>query len=796
MIYRLTVHKIDHSCLFELTWGQSQRLTASLPYPPALTTLYRAWQRAYLTYYQQGLRGRPGAVGQVSAMAKLDWHSQVVQAEARLLSEFHRWLRHEALFELRAELMRQAPSAAAALETRELFLACSTLELARLPWETWEVGADLGQPGPIQIVRSPATIRSPTANQQPMGRGKPRVLAILGDETGLEFAGDRAALKAQTQRLAVHYLGWQPQEDAAALKQRICQTVADARGWDVLLFAGHSNEEQLLAGQIAIAPHTFISIKELTPYLQQAQRRGLQFALFNSCNGLDIANGLISLGLNQVAIMREPIHNQVAHAFLLQFLQRLAHYDDAQAALKGACQALKLEQQLTYPSAYLVPSLFRHPDSRPYRIPQRGWWRRWQPRRREALGVAALALISLLPPVQDWLMNQRVRSQAIYRQLSGQLAAPARPPIVLVQIDDRTLQEWRIAEPLPIDRTLLAEIVTQLNQLQAPVVGIDYLLDRPLAADTQLRGALTQGITQGDRWFVFAAKRNLRGEWLMVHPDVASLNWSLAGDIWVPWWHIRPRGWSEKPLPFSYQLAIAHHLSQTPAGPTPDLASRQSLQTLIEDHWVATQQEPPLSPRVHLHPITNGSYWLYQRWLQPLLDFSIPPRQVYTAVPAWQLLQAPEQVLTTLGLDSLADRVVIVAAGGYDEAGSAAGGGDNWPTPPALAYWQDSATTSLTGGEAHAYMAHHVLTDHLVVPLPDLWLVLVAALVGKALTMAAARWPASLRWRLILGLASTGYGLLTLQLYISSTLLLPWLLPTVTVWFYLWPDWRNPHDKT
>lgn len=272
-------------------------------------------------------------------------------------------------------------------------------------------------------------------NRRSFRRGKTRVLAILGDETGLNFTEERHALAAQASVMDIHYVGWQPEEEANALKQRIYGTIADAQGWDVLFFAGHSNEAAGVGGEVAIAPNLALSIKDLTPALQQAQRRGLQFALFNSCSGLDIAQGLINLGLNQVAILREPIHNAVAQTFLVQLLQRLARQENVQEALRGACQFLKLEQNLTYPSAYLVPSLFRHPASVPYRIEPTGWrsrWRRWQPTRREALMVSTLAAISLIPAEanwvpQAWLMDQRVATQAVYRDLTGQIPPPIRP---------------------------------------------------------------------------------------------------------------------------------------------------------------------------------------------------------------------------------------------------------------------------------------------------------------------------------------------------------------------------------
>lgn len=790
-MYRLNVHKIDQSCLFDLTWGRGQRLTASVAFPDSLLALYDSWRRAYLGYYKQSLRGRVGAAGQVQGVA-VDWHSQLVQGEARLLLEFHHWLKQGELFDLRQELVGAAKTQGSQSPggKLELFLTCAPLEVARLPWETWEFGPH------IDIVRAPATLRStPAATAGAKGR-RSRVLAILGDETGLNFVAEQEALNAQRRLLDIHYVGWQPGEEAAGLKQRICAAIADPQGWDVLFFAGHSNEAALVDGQVAIAPRTTLTIKELSPYLQQAQRHGLQFALFNSCSGLNIAHGLINLGLRQVAIMREPIHNDVAQDFLVAFLQGLAQGEDVQVALRRACQWLKVEKALTYPSAHLVPSLFRHPDSVPYRIPQVGWRsqvQRWRPRPWEALALGTVLGLSFVPSLHYWLLNQRVWGQAVYREFTGQVAQTPTPPVVVVHIDQQTFQARNLTSYKPIDRALLADIFTVVTQQGAPVVGVDYLLDLedPKGNDGLLRAAVQTAITDRQVWPVFITSRNPGGSWIVPYHQGVEPDWILQGDGWVPWWHLNPRRQTpDTPAPFSYQLALAHHLQQraaTPGVPRPNIDG-----TALEDEvqaYLRQAPSPPISPRSDLRPLTQFSYQLRQRWLQPLIDLSLPPREVYQTLVAWELLAAPGPALATLNRETLADAVVIIAAGGYYEAGIARDGDDNFPIPPALAHWlqgEGDTRPTWSGGEAHAYLTHHLLLNHLVIPLPDSWLILTAALLGKglALTLAARPHLRPGRWIGYLAGATVGYGLVGLQLYISAGVMVPWLLPSVVLWLY------------
>ncbi|NEQ29578.1 MAG: CHASE2 domain-containing protein [Leptolyngbya sp. SIO4C5] len=812
-MYRLKVYEANPNCIFELTWGQGQCINARVPYPKQLKILYDRWHNTYLGFYKQAVRGRVEAAGQVVSSQSIDWHTQLVQAEAKLLSEFHRWLKHESLFDLRKILVIeqqkkvtnaqfQRKKAIATQSTKaSLFLTCASLELERLPWETWEIGADLRGDTYFQIVRSPATIRSTAHNRRQFRRGKTRVLAILGDDTGLDFEGDRAALD-NIPSLEIRYEGWKCAKDSPNLRETICQAIAEPQGWDILFFAGHSNEAQVVDGLIYIAPDIALSMQELKPYIRKAQQQGLQFALFNSCSGLNIANSVVDLGLGQVAIMREPIHNAVAHRFLVQFLQRLGNYEDAQTALAGACQSLKLEQNLTYPSAYLIPSLFRHPDSVPYRIQPTGWRhqiKRWLPTKREAIAVSAIALISIPLFVQDWLIERRVLVQAVYRQMfSQQGISTAEPPVIIVQIDNDTLNSLGIKERNPIDRQLLADILAKLIELEATVVGFDYLLETPQANDTALNQVIQQGIEQ-QLWLVFITDISPRGDWLSIYSTVASSNWVLEGDAWVPFRHVLPRrSKGENPTPFSSQLALAYWLSQQARSgkaevPVPAKLTDASLTEQV-DAFVERIDGSPLPSRAKLHPITLFAYSLGQWWLQPLLDFSVPPSHAYIPISAADLLTDAEAILRKTGMRSLQDSVIIVAAGGYFEAGIAQKGEDQFPMPLAMKHWQQQPMdASITGGEMHGYMTHHILQNHLVVPIPDLWMVLVAVLLGKAIALYGLP-VLGKRSFVIMGFlvgGSISYGLISLQLYISSAVLLPWLLPTLTVWIYVLSNFRE-----
>ncbi|NJK99602.1 MAG: CHASE2 domain-containing protein [Spirulinaceae cyanobacterium SM2_1_0] len=794
---QLQVQQIEQTCLFTLTWGQGQKLTAQLLYSQTLTRLYLDWQRSYQSFYRAGQRARAEDQGSI-APPPIDWRTHLAQAEVKLLGEFHLWLRRAELFEIRAQIGRCARETVAG-QTLSLHLSCDRPELERLPWETWELGADLGATD-LRIVRVPVTIRSASAARPPLHRPRrARILVILGDETGLDFQGDRAAVQVLASLAEIQFVGWQPGTDADCLRQEICQAIAAAPGWDVLLFAGHSNETPLLGGEIGIAPGVALSFRELQPYLEQAQQQGLQFALFNSCNGLELGRRLIDLGLGQVAIMREPIHNEAAQQFLRRFLQELAQHREVGTCLTAAAQSLKLEHQLTFPSTYLIPSLFCQPQVAHFRLPPRPSWRSrlraLSPQPWEAAALALLTATSLWLPAQDWLLDQRLQVQAIYRNLTGQIPTTP-PPVLLVAIDEESVQRGQLLPPRPMNREYLAQLVTELTARQAHTIGIDYLLSRPPAATDDL-GAVQQAALSTALQAAVASQVNLvlatvqqqaSGRWQDPLPAIAPPNWSLHGSIHFVPSHVPllpARAIPETRLPFAYLLALAHQ----PSLEAPQLGSRQdrfeqiSSQLEAEGEAVLTY----FSPRSQLSLLTVVSYRIGQMWLQPVIDFSLPPERIYQWLPAWQLLAGTPT-------PEVSEQVVLIAPGGYGEAGIAGHNQDVLPLPPAQRYWlrrQGSFREQLVGGEVHAYAIHHYHQRHFIVPIPQLWVLALAALLGKC----AQQYAPSRRTGGLLLLGSTLYGLASLQLYITTQLLWPWLLPAIALSFYALSLLRqNPHS--
>lgn len=808
--YYLEVEKIASQCRFLLKWGKNQRLpVVMLAYPESLAHSYSEWQANYLNYYrhvtiENSLRGRVQGSGSFS-LSNVDWYEKLREAEEKLVRELNYWLRSPELYELWEEVKRSSrlvstQSKASDLENIhiDLLITCSE-DLQCLPWEAWKLQDEFV---PLDTVRIARAIYTSTEVSPPQLRRRPRVLAIFGDETGLDLQNDRQAMQILSALAEIQTICWEAAPDRLNQKQKICNAIADPQGWDILFFAGHSDQTNLTGGKLLVAPHSSLTMSDLDPYLLQAKERGLQIAIFNSCNGTAIATWLVSkVGIPQAIAMREPIHNQAAQSFLVQFLQNLAQHKDAHTSMFAACRYLQTER-LTFPSVYLIPSLFRHPDAHLFKIPPKSlsaFIKRVLPTPLQAISLSTLLAVSLIPSFQEWMLDRRVWLQAIYRQQTQRIPQES-PPVILVQIDEASLQKAAIADPHPMDRRYLAQLVNRLASQNAQIIGIDYLLDRSHRnrkddqdngkrdhnSDHILGQAIQNAVNGQSRnrtWFVLASVYS-EGTWLETLPEIASKNGSIDGHIHMSVQYL-PLVQADVPkLPFSYLLADLQRVR----------ASQNWRSLLNQDDSLFAQITATLrsqnktfrsllDPKAQMLPITDFAQDKFsQAWFHPIVDFSIPPERIYQTIPAWQLLQEPPKI---------SDSQIILISANYSEAGVFKQGEDSFDQPSAIRYWlQQSPSTkqreSYTGGEVQAYAIHHFLRDRYVIPIPDAWMIILFLASGAILVWV---WhPRSHRQvYVVLTITLSLYTLASIEIYISGGLLLPIVFPATSAIVYCLP---------
>lgn len=776
-VFQLKVTRIGQNCTFELTWDRGKCLHATLDYPQVLSTSYQKWQQAYLNYYRH-LRGKIKFKGSVTEPPE-EPDFALVQAEVQLLSQFHNWLRCRELYALRATLVRATKDSVDKQPYWiDIFLTCSSLELERLPWEAWEIGTDFGGVGKLRFARKPANIcHEPITTRKKTG--KARVLAILGNNENLNLKDDVQALQKLSGLISLKFIGWEPGKSKTKLKGEIIEAIADKNGWDVLFFAGHSNETELTGGVLKIAPNASLSMIEIEQPIRQAIENGLQFALFNSCSGINIAQSLINLGLSQVAVMREPIHDLVAQEFLAEFLKSLATRKDVHEALLDSCQFLKQDKSYTYPSSYLIPSLFCNPQSELFRIETSRVIQNiksWLPTKLEVVSLTTVLALSLLPLVQDLLLEPRILVQAFYRNLTAKESKfEGKPPVFLIEVDRKSIKNIKdkieLSEHKYMNHAYLAKIVESLENYQVKIIGMHYILDI-IASEEQrdkshkLVESLKNLVKNNNTQIVLAVENNDNPNKIDVEliPEIGKqLPEILKGYINFYRWFIE--------LPENSECL--NRLSE--------------LQVFVEDN---TQTSSPNCPFAYLlaqnnefsikrklHPISK-----HFQWFQPLLDFSIPPEQIYAKISACEFLETCGGKFNEY--KNPEKQVVIIGAGGY-EIPEEKNNVDNFAVPLAIKFWRGESNF-FTSSEAHAYMVHHLLEDRLVIPIPDFLMIFIAALLGKGMTIVLLdNREQQEQWVRLLGCATVVYALVGLQVYISSGLLLPLFLPSTVFWNYI-----------
>ncbi len=306
----------------------------------AASDLHQAHQQWAIAYrnLSQRLRLETEAI-QVSDARREDCH----QAARVLAERLNHWLYADSFRPIREKLLEQLmPS-----DQVRVILQTENPEVRRLPWHLW----DFCDRYPKTEIALGAAVYEQTAAERPVKSGV-SMLAILGDSTGIDTQTDRRLL-AQLPGAEVSFL---VEPTRQALTQELWR-----QSWDILFFAGHSHSfTDGNGGQIILNQTDRLTLDQLKYALRRAVNRGLQIAIFNSCDGLGLARELEDLKIPQIVVMREPVPDQVAQEFLKAFLASFAEGELFHVAVRQARETLQgIEDQ--FPCATWLPVICQNP---------------------------------------------------------------------------------------------------------------------------------------------------------------------------------------------------------------------------------------------------------------------------------------------------------------------------------------------------------------------------------------------------------------------------------------------------
>jgi CHAT domain len=292
-----------------------EQYIGSLPAAPELVELYQNWQLIYRSLCSRFQVLAPAqstveddeleiGTGLITNISELSFEDLCLQLQIGL----NDWLKSESFRNIEQQIRSQLDPTE---EIRIIFETSDEL-IRRLPLQRWDFFQDY--PKAEMSLSSPEYKRQSTPINQKT-HSKVRILAILGNTQGIDLKLEKkflATLKEAQTKFLVN-----------PTRQQFNEQLWDQQGWDILFFAGHSQTEGE-TGRIYLnenETNNSLTLEQLEEALKTAIDNGLKLAIFNSCDGLGLAQTLDKLNMPVAIVLREPVPNRVAQVFFKHFLK-------------------------------------------------------------------------------------------------------------------------------------------------------------------------------------------------------------------------------------------------------------------------------------------------------------------------------------------------------------------------------------------------------------------------------------------------------------------------------------------
>lgn len=446
-------------------------LTGRLPAAPNLVSHYHEWRSNYRSL---GSSLRAIKIKRVAIGGSIEKHSQ------GLCDRLNRWLKSELFSPLREKWLEKVGTT----EEIRVLIRTKNPQLRQLPWHQWEFLERYQQ---AEIALSTPEYQQPSKSHQSRDRHKVRILAILGNSEGINIQQDRQLLE-NLPFAEVTFLVEEP-------RQKLNEALWE-QPWDILFFAGHS-ETEAGRGRIHINQTDSLSIDELREALKKAIERGLSLAIFNSCDGLGLANELQQLHIPHMIIMREPVPDLVAQQFLQYFIKAFASGKSLYLAVQEARKKLQgLEDQC--PCASWLPVICQNPAAIP------PTWQQLRGHHQRHLLQSAL-IVTVVVTILVMVIRQLGMLQLWELKAFDQLMRLRPNPgvdsrLLVVEATDAEIN--RYGYPLP-DQTLV-QVLDKLESDQPRVIGLDIFRERPREPGHQ---ALSRQLQQNQKFIALCKAR-------------------------------------------------------------------------------------------------------------------------------------------------------------------------------------------------------------------------------------------------------------------------------------------------
>ncbi|ACB51408.1 hypothetical protein cce_2058 [Crocosphaera subtropica ATCC 51142] len=466
----------------------SLQLSGSLPSDLELWDQYQQWRNLYeaLSVNLRLRRYRSSMQPMIEFDSEEVTHisdGEFLYLCDQLEQQLNRWLSTESF----SRIERQLRSHLNVGDEIRLIIETENQELRRFPWHLWHFFEDYPF---VEVALSPAEYgQVSTASVQ--RTGKVRVLAILGNSQGIDVEKDRTILQQLPDGEVIFLV--EPQ------RQDLDRWLWDEQGWDILFFAGHSfSQSQGMTGQLEINPQESLSLSQLRNALKTAIRHGLKLAIFNSCDGLGLAQQLADLHIPQTIVMRESVPDVVAQEFLTHFLRAFSGGKSFYCSVREARERLQGLEGL-FPCASWLPVICQNPVETPPN------WQKLRdkqanssvisPSRPKVRGIVlaslAVTIVTMGFRWLGWLQSWELKAFDYFMVHRPQQEADNR--LLIIGADEEDLNRYGY----PLSDEVIDKLLTQLQSYQPSVIGMDIFRDQPvLTSNVAKSSPLSQTLAQ------------------------------------------------------------------------------------------------------------------------------------------------------------------------------------------------------------------------------------------------------------------------------------------------------------
>ena len=460
----------------------SSTTLGKLPPLPEMPLYYSRWKESYWRLESRyRITVKKGQKPNVSVLDDCENASKMLRARLNtwFLAEDYRSIREKWLQQLSPE------------DEIRILIQTEDSQMRALPWNLLEFLE--GYPN-AEIAISALNLEPP-----PQRRVSPKacvnILSIVGNSDGIDTDVDQGLLDQLPQTYIERLIA----PDRKTLTDQLWNTP-----WDILFFAGHSTSQDG-KGRIFHNKTDSLTMGELKYALQKSVANGLQLAIFNSCNGLEIARELAELNIPQIIVMREPVPDLVAQEFLAYFLNEYTQGKSLYLAVRAARERLQgMEDR--FPCATWLPLICQNPTVLPPL-----WQDFLQPESiptptpsptpttmpvRRSLAIALLTsftVAALVGAVRFAGLLQSAELFAFDHLMRLRSPEPPDSRLLVVAIDDEDLQQQSKKEDLKgsISDRNLTKLLDLLSKHQPRAIGLDLYSPRSTNQSNPQPAALT-----------------------------------------------------------------------------------------------------------------------------------------------------------------------------------------------------------------------------------------------------------------------------------------------------------------